>query len=142
MSTSRNGRIVRERDRSKPQELIIVVLLCVVLSVPVFVYVWEQVTHYQLGHEIQQMERRKAELIEEGRKLDLERAQLSALGRVERIARDSLGFVDGAPVEVVAIRGGSPLHHPHEMQASIAEMSEMSEMSEMPEMPTRFTQKR
>lgn len=104
-TTSKNGTIVRERDRSKPRELVSVVMLCIAVTIPVFIYVWAQVTHYQLGQEIQRMDRQRARLIEDGRKLDLERAQLTALGRVERIARDELGFVDATPVEVVALDG-------------------------------------
>jgi cell division protein FtsL len=117
MDRTRNGRIVRERDRSRPRELARVLLGFVLLSSPVFFYVWEQVQLYQMGQEIQTMERHAARLAEEGRKLDLERARLVALGRVERIARESLGFVDGLPVEVLAL--GSP-HPPREAREVVA----------------------
>lgn len=101
----KNGPILRERDRSRTQELTRVLLVFVLLAVPVFFYIWEQVQLYQVGQEIQGMERNRARLAEEGRKLDLERSRLVALGRVERIARESLGFVDGMPVQVLALDG-------------------------------------
>ncbi len=115
----KNGPIVRERDRARPRELGRVLVFCVALSIPVFFYIWEQVTLYQVGQGIQQMERTKAELVEEGRRLDLERAQLTALGRVETIARGKLGFVDGTPVEMLALdaAGRLPLA-PREVIAS------------------------
>lgn len=109
MTSIKNGPIVRERDATRTRELTRVLLCCLAFSGPVFFYVWEQVTHYQIGQEIQSMDRTRAKLLEEGRKLDLERARLTALGRVETIARRELGFVDGAPVEMVAL-AGNPGH--------------------------------
>ena len=103
MTRIRNGKIVREKDAGKSRELGRVLVLCVLFSVPLFFYVWEQVTHYQIGQQIQQMERQRAVLEEEGRKLDLERARLCALGRVDTIARESLGMVEGRPVEMIAL---------------------------------------
>lgn len=116
----RNGPIVRERDASRTKELTRVLLCCLAFSVPVFFYVWEQVTHYQIGQEIQTMERERAKLLEEGRKLDLERSRLTALGRVESIARRELGFVDGAPVEMLALGGRGLPAAPVEVLASAA----------------------
>ncbi|MFN7971646.1 MAG: cell division protein FtsL [Acidobacteriota bacterium] len=114
----KNGTIVREADRLRGRELSRVLLFCFLLAVPVFFYVWQQVTLYQMGQQIQQMERKKAKLVEEGRRLDLQRAELTALGRVESIAREELGFVDGAPVEMLALgEGGLRQLRPKEMVA-------------------------
>jgi len=97
----RNGRIHREGDPARSRELMRVLICAALLAIPIFFYIWEQVTLYQIGQEIQTMERQRSKLQEEGRALDLRQAELSSLARVERIAQHELHFVEGNPVVIL-----------------------------------------
>jgi cell division protein FtsL len=70
-------------------------------------YVWYQTESVKLGLDIAKCEDRIRDLEKEIEALKLRRAALLDPGRVERIARDSLGLVDPDDAAIVYERTGS-----------------------------------
>ena len=70
-------------------------------------YVWYQTEAVKLGLEIARNEDRILQLEKDIEALKLERARLLDPGRVERIARDTLGLVDPADAVILYGRAGA-----------------------------------
>ena len=76
------------------------VLLVTVIGILTF-YVWYQTESVKLGIDIGKSEDRIRELEQAIEKLELRKASLLDPGRVEKIARESLGLVDPKDDEVI-----------------------------------------
>jgi cell division protein FtsL len=64
---------------------------CVLLAIGTLTfYIWQQSVLINLGYESSKLERVKARVEEDIRRLDTEKATLLALDKVERIAREEL----------------------------------------------------
>ena len=70
-------------------------------------YVWYQTESVKLGLDIAKLDDRIRELEKDIEALKLRKAALLDPGRVERIARESLGLVDPEDAEVVYERTGT-----------------------------------
>jgi cell division protein FtsL len=66
-------------------------------------YAWPHLQLRQAGQEAQGLSREKERLLEENRKLRLEKAALENLRRVETIATRDLGLVPPAPEDTVVV---------------------------------------
>ena len=71
-------------------------------------YVWYQTESVKLGLEIGRNEKRIRELEESIEALKLRKAFLLDPGRVERIARDSLGLIEPVDDDIVYRKQGTP----------------------------------
>jgi cell division protein FtsL len=98
-----NSQVVREVDPRSSRDLWLLVLLAAALVGGLVLYAWPslEIRQTTLARELMSKERER--LLEENRKLRLEKAALESLRRVETIARRDLGFVTPAPENVVVV---------------------------------------
>ena len=94
----RNRHLVREIDRGRVRELLVVVMLAGLLLVPLLVYVWNHMEWIRLGYELQRLEKERAAQAELGERLRIEKASLASLARVDEQAAGRLGLVPAASV--------------------------------------------
>jgi len=99
-----NQRLVKERDEARARELRRVVWICTGLLLPILFYVWQQVEFIRYGYRIEQLRADKTRLTEWNRQLELERATLLDLKRIERMASGQLGLVPPTTENTVKIR--------------------------------------
>ncbi len=99
-----NQHLVKEQDQARARELRRVVWICAAILVPVLFYVWQQVEYIRYGYQLEQLRSEKNRLLEWNRQLELERATLLNLGRVEKVAADKLGLVPPSSKNTVKIR--------------------------------------
>ena len=89
---SLNRRLVRESERVRARELLLVVLLSVTILLPVLAYVWQNVEWIQIGYRIEKLKSQRDRLVEARHRLELETASLESLARIERVSVDQLGL--------------------------------------------------
>jgi cell division protein FtsL len=89
---SLNRRLVRESERVRLRELLLVVLLSVTILLPVLAYVWQNVEWIQIGYRIEKLKSQRDRLVEARHRLELETASLESLVRIERVSVDQLGL--------------------------------------------------
>ena len=90
-----NSYRVRERDRRRLRELLLVVAALAPLGVGLLCYTWVHLEVLDAGYRIQALERQLDDLTREERKLRLEAAWLESPRQVEERAVGELGM--GAP---------------------------------------------
>lgn len=98
-----NSGIVREVDPRTSRDLLALLLLAGVLVGGLVLYAWPHFQIRQTAMATEQMQRERDRLIEENRKLRLEKASLEDLGRVEGIAETHLGLSKPAADRVVVV---------------------------------------
>ena len=103
-----NSQVVRERDPRAGRELWLLLAVVAALVAGLVLYAWPSLELRQAGQARARMEREKERLIEENRKLRLERSTLENLRRVETIATRDLGFVTPPPEKVVVVERPAP----------------------------------
>ena len=96
-----NSQVVRERDPRSSRDLSLLLLLVAVFVGGLVLYAWPSLKLRQSGLAAQQMARERERLVEENRKLRLEKAALDDLLSVEAIATRQLGLVTPRPERVV-----------------------------------------
>jgi len=94
-----NNQKIRERRWKFPRGVLLLMLVFGVL----FFYLWEQVEIMKLGYRIDELNKKREKLLEEKRRLSLEKAFLSSPERIERIAKTKLGMRYPKPEEVIII---------------------------------------
>jgi cell division protein FtsL len=99
----RNSQVVREVDPRSSRELWGLLVLVGLLVGGLVLYAWPHMALRQTGQATEQMYRERDRLIEENRKLKLEKASLENLRRVETIATRDLGLATPAPERVVVV---------------------------------------
>jgi cell division protein FtsL len=104
-----NSKVVREVDPRATRERWALVLLVACLVAGVGLYAWPHLERRQAGMQAQQLDRERERLVEENRKLRLEKASLQELQRVEAIARRELGLAPPLPELVVVVAPAEPL---------------------------------
>ncbi len=98
-----NSQVIREVDPRSSRELFWLILLGAVLVMGGVLYAWPHLQLREAGKEAQELSRDKERLLEENRKLRLEKATLESLRRVETIASRDLGLRPPAPEDTVVI---------------------------------------
>jgi cell division protein FtsL len=98
-----NSQVVREVDPRSSRELWLLVGLVAALAGSLGLYVWPTLMIRQTGTAAEQLSRERERLVEENRKLRLEKATLEDLRRVEAIARRDLGLATPAPERLVVV---------------------------------------
>jgi len=98
-----NSRVVREVDPRSSRDLWGVLLLVLALAAGLGFYAWPHFEARRAGRATGQLQRERERLIEENRKLRLEKASLEELRRVELIAVKQLGLELPPPERVVVI---------------------------------------
>jgi cell division protein FtsL len=96
----RNRHLVRELDRGRVRELLLVVALVATLLLPLLAYVWNHMEYIRVGYEIERLKKDRTEQAELRERLRIEKSSLESLPRVEREAKGTLGLVPAAGAEV------------------------------------------
>lgn len=110
---------VRARSQTKPQsrassgrQMLDVAAICIAMLGLGVLYVAQHATMASVGDGLYQAQKSIGELKAENGQLKLQVMELSALGRVERMARGDGKMVDPGRVEYVAFAGASGSHSP------------------------------
>ena len=98
-----NSQIVRERDPRSSRDRWLLLVLAAAMVGAFVLYAWPSVKLRQTAQAREQMSRERERLLEENRKLRLEKASLENLRRIESIAVRDLGFQPPAPEQVVVV---------------------------------------
>ena len=98
-----NSQIVRQVDPRSSRDLWLLLLLAAALVGGLVLYAWPSMEIRQTTRAREQMSKERERLLEENRKLRLEKAALENLHRVETIARRDLGLVTPAPEKLVVV---------------------------------------
>ena len=103
-----NSRVVRQVDPRSRREILLLILLVSVLAAGLGLYAWPALEIRRAGQAGAQLDREKERLIEENRKLRLEKAALENLRRVETIAARDLGLAAPLPERSVVVEVEKP----------------------------------
>ena len=103
-----NSQVVREVDPRSFRDLFSLLLLVAVLVVGLVLYAWPHLESRQTGMATERLNRERERLIEQNRKLRLEKAALENLRRVETIATRELGMAPPAPERVIVVEKPQP----------------------------------
>jgi hypothetical protein len=96
--------LVRERDRLRTRELVVLALAAVPPAVVLFLAIWANLETVRLGYQLAGVSKNREALLERKHKLEMDRAQAAALARVELIARGTLGMVPPTLDQVILVR--------------------------------------
>lgn len=103
-----NSRVVRQVDPRSRREILLLILLVTVLAAGLGLYAWPALEIRRAGQAGAQLDREKQRLVEENRKLRLEKAALENLARVEAIAAKELGLKAPLPERSVVVEVEKP----------------------------------
>lgn len=98
-----NSQVVREVDPRSSRELVVVLVLVAALVGGLVLYAWPNLELRGAARQREQMSQDRERLLEENRKLRLEKAMLEGLRRVENIAVKDLGLRPPLPEDVVVV---------------------------------------
>jgi cell division protein FtsL len=98
-----NSGVIREVDHRSSRDLWWLLLLAAALVASLGLYAWPHLELRRTGIAADRMARERDRLIEENRKLRLEKASLENLVRVEAIAVRDLGLVPPDPSRVIVV---------------------------------------
>ena len=98
-----NSQIVREVDPRSSRDLWLLLLLVATLAGGMAFYAWPHFEMRQTALAKGRMERTKERLLEQNRKLRLEKATLESLRRIETIAVRDLGLLAPRPEQLVVV---------------------------------------
>jgi cell division protein FtsL len=87
-----NAYLVRERDRRRLRELVLVLLAVFPLGLGLMSYTWLQLESLRVGYRIESLERRNHQLKQVERQLRLESAYLANPERLATRAKEELGL--------------------------------------------------
>jgi cell division protein FtsL len=104
-----NSQIVRERDPRTNRDLVFLLVGVAVLVCGAVLYAWPHLEMRQTGIATEQMQRERERLVEENRKLRLEKASLENLERVESIATRNLRLERPAAENVYIVEAPAPV---------------------------------
>jgi cell division protein FtsL len=103
-----NSQVVREVDPRASREIWWLILLTAVLVGGLVLYAWPHLQLRQTATEAVELGKARERLIEENRKLRLEKAALENLRRVETIAVRDLGLLPPAPERSIVVETPRP----------------------------------
>jgi len=103
-----NSRVVREVDPRSRREIWWLILLVAVIAGAAGLYAWPALEIRRTGQAAIDLDREKERLLEEKRKLNLEKSALENLSRVETIATRDLGLEAPAPEQSVVVEVPPP----------------------------------
>ena len=118
-----NSGVVRQVDPRSHRD-IGWLLVCVMLVVAgAALYAWPHLQLRQTGVATEQAARERDRLVEENRKLRLEKASLESLRRVETIATRDLGLRQPRPEDTLIIEGPPPSPPANQVAAAASDAS-------------------
>jgi cell division protein FtsL len=103
-----NSQVVREVDPRTSRELFLLLALVAALVGGLVLYAWPNLELRETARQRELMSRERERLLEENRKLRLEKAMLEGLGRIEGIAVRDLGLRPPAPEDLIVVERPAP----------------------------------
>jgi len=110
--------LVRERDRQRTRELVVLALAAVPPAVVLFLAIWANLETVRLGYQLAGVSKNREALLEKRHRLEMDRAQAAALARVEPIARGTLGLVPPTLDQVILVKDEALVPPPQPSPAS------------------------
>ena len=104
-----NSRVVRQVDLRARREVWWLILLVAVVAVAAGLYAWPALEIRRAGQEAVELDQEKERLLEDNRKLNLEKSSLENLDRVETIATRDLGLAAPAAEQSIVVEVPPPL---------------------------------
>ena len=98
-----NVHIVRERDRQRLRDLVTVVLTGLPIGLFLALFTYQNLEVIRLGHEATRLQKRRAEIENENKALQLQLDRMTSLQQVEQKAT-KLGFERTDPRSVVQVQ--------------------------------------
>jgi len=98
-----NEQLVRQVDRERNHQLLMVAVTGLLLAGAVLAYGWQHFEMIQNGYRMEEQRREREYLIQIQRQLSLEKASLSSPDRIETIATRELGMVVPSKDQFVVI---------------------------------------
>lgn len=102
-----NEQLVREVDRRRHRELLMVMVTGLALAAAVLAYGWQHFEMIRLGYRMEELRIEREHLVKVLRQLELERASLTSPDRIEAIAHRRLGMVMPEVSQFVVIESGA-----------------------------------
>jgi cell division protein FtsL len=113
-----NSGVIREVDPRTSRDLVALMLLVAILVGGLVLYAWPHFQIRQTSMATEHMRRERDRLVEENRKLRLEKASLENLGRVAAIATRDLGLVKPTAEQLVVVEVPAPPPDPARLASS------------------------
>jgi cell division protein FtsL len=104
----RNVPVVREPDRARTRQLLVVLMWMAATVAPFTLYLVQQMEYVRVRYEIEELRVNHDRLLEAEQRLRIERARLTSPARVERHAVTRLGLVNPPPSRVVVLSRIAP----------------------------------
>jgi cell division protein FtsL len=118
-----NARPVREANVKRQREYLVVTVLAALFVVGLLFYGWQHYRWIQYGYQLEDLQKKKEQLIEVRNRLLLERASLADRGRIDDIARNELGMVSPAEGQWITFSADAPFTIPLPAEALEPELS-------------------
>lgn len=96
-----NEQLVREVDRKRHRELVMLAITGLALAAAVLAYAWQHFEMIRIGYRVEELRLEQERLLKVQRQLSLERATLTSPGRVESIATHQLGMTPPTVSQIV-----------------------------------------
>ena len=103
-----NANVHRDVDVEQRRQCFLLTSLAAVFVLGLLFYGWQQYRWIDLGYKIEVAQQKKDKLVEDQKRLELERASLAREERIDSIARNQLGMVVAAPGQIVTAKSGWP----------------------------------
>lgn len=104
-----NSQVVRQVDPRTRREIWWLILLVAVVAAAAGLYAWPALEIRRAGQAAVELDREKERLVEENRKLNLEKSSLENLSRVETIATRDLGLTTPSSEQSIVVEVPPPL---------------------------------
>ena len=107
-------RVLNVRRPPSLRKLLPALLLALVISALAFLKVWQGITVYNLGRDLEGLRQEQARLLQQKEQLTLKIETLRRLERVEKVATDDLGLIypPASEVVILASLGATPQDNP------------------------------
>jgi cell division protein FtsL len=98
-----NEQLVREVDRKRHRELVMLAITGLALAAAVLAYGWQHFEMIRIGYRVEELRLDQERLLKVQRQLSLERASLTSPDRVESIATRQLGMTRPTVSQIVVL---------------------------------------
>jgi len=98
-----NERLVRQVDRERNRQLVMVAVTGLLLAAAVLAYGWQHFEMIRNGYRMEEQRQEREYLMQIQRQLSLEKASLASPDRIEAIATGELGMMVPSDGQVVVI---------------------------------------
>jgi len=98
-----NANVCRDVDVAQRRQYFLLTFLFAVFVLGLMLYGWQQYRYLRLGYDIEKLNERKEALLEDQRRLELDRNLWASPRYIDSTARNDLGMVMAAPGQIVSI---------------------------------------